>query len=174
MSTDAPQEGNEQQQESGSNAFGLPDDHPVLKELAKVRREAAESRVKKKDLEDKAQKWEQHMDSQKTELEKLQDANKTLSEALRVSKLEATASALVQEYGLPTSYAAAIQGNSEEEMRNIAEVLKSGLPAAQETQQQQSTDLHGGASRGTPVLGVNEPKSEGGLFLLDLQDNSAT
>ncbi len=179
MSDEQPQEGVENTEEiqevdaaastteEAKNAFGLPDDHPVMKELSKVRKEAAEARVKKVAEAEAAKKWEEHVESQKTELEKLMDKNKTLEEAVRQSKLESMQMTLVEEFELPTAYKGAIKGSNEDEMRAVAQILKDGLPK----QETIVPDLHGGR-RGDPV--VPSTKSDGGLFLLDLQDNSAT
>lgn len=91
----------------------------ALKELAKVRREAAAKRTKNKALEEDAQKWKEHLDSQKTELEKLADRVRESEERSK----QLLRDKIIAEYGLKPEFADFVVGDTEEELKSKAEKL---------------------------------------------------
>ncbi len=113
------QEVDETQQAQIDNALSLEDAQKVIKDL---RREAAGRRVKGKELEEKANKWEEHVQSQKTELEKLTEENALLKQSLEVEKVEKLRASILAEYKLDASDAEFLKG-SEAEMKALAAKL---------------------------------------------------
>ncbi len=113
------QEVDETQQEAVDKALSLEDALKVIKDL---RREAAGRRVKGKELEEKASKWEEYVASQKTELEKLQEENALLKTTAEATKVEALRARIIAEFKLDPSDAEFLKG-SETEMKALAAKL---------------------------------------------------
>lgn len=98
------------------------------KEIQKLRREAANKRVKNKELEEKASNWQKHLDSQKTEMEKLIDrANAAEGEAKKAQRETAVAKMIVK-YQIPEEFQEFLVGENEEELKAKAEKLASLKP----------------------------------------------
>jgi hypothetical protein len=120
----------------------------ALKELSKVRAEAAARRVANKELEAQAQKWKDYEESQKTELQKLQDAVAERDKRLADKELEVTRSKIAREYNVADDDLDLLVGD-EANMKRLAERLgkakETGTP-------NRPVDLLAG-NRGTSVTG---------------------
>lgn len=120
----------------------------ALKELSKVRAEAAARRVANKELEAKAKKWEEFEESQKTELQKLQDAVAERDKRLADKELEVTRSNIAREFNVADEDVDLLVGD-EANMKRLAERL--GKPKETGTPNR-PVDLLAG-NRGTAVTG---------------------
>lgn len=120
----------------------------LKEELSKVRREAASRRIENRDLKEKADKWSQYEESQKTEMQKLQDALAQREQELSGLKLERTKVAIAREVGLDADDAELLSGTDEAKLREQAEKLKARLQPKQD--KQPPADLLAG-KRGAPV-----------------------
>lgn len=159
-------EGSEESE--SSNAFGLPDDHPAMKELAKVRREAASRREQRNqlssELEEKAKKWEEYENSQKTEIQLAKEKAATLESQLQELRdkdhRRELAKDIMKEFELDADLQEVLVGD-EDQMRAIAEKLAKKL----KDKKPSSGDFLGG-SRGNPVYGQKgEAPSAGANWL---------
>lgn len=117
----------------------------ALKELQKVRREAAEKRVKNKELEERARKWEQYEESQKSELQKLQEAVAERDKRIAETELEVTRARIAHEFNVADEDLDLLVGD-EDNMKRLA----SRLGKKQEETRQRPADLLAG-NRGTAV-----------------------
>lgn len=72
----------------------------ALAELTKVRAEAAERRIKARELEIAAKKWSEYEESQKTELQKLQDQLAAKDKAIADKELEVSRSKIAREFNV--------------------------------------------------------------------------
>jgi len=106
----------------GSKIDNLED---ALKELDKVRKEAAGRRVKAREVEEKAQKWEEYVHSQKTELEKLTEAKSTLAEQNDHLQKQLLKNEVARTVGLDPEDYEFLVGDTKEELTAKAEKLKS-------------------------------------------------
>lgn len=133
-------------------------------ELTKVRKENAEKRIRNRELEEKAKKWEDYELSQKTELEKLQaelaDREKKLVETAR----EKTINALARKYKLEDDDLEFLTGSDEAALETQAEKLAKKLGRGQEKEEpkRRPADLLAG-NRGTAVGSANN----GNTFSMD-------
>lgn len=128
------------------------------KEIDKLRRENAKRRVQTKEdkqLIEDAKKWQEHLDSQKSEMDRLAEANARLEEKLAQRELALTQKMLAEEAGLDPDLAEFITGVTEDEMRAKAQKL------ASKAVKPGPTDLFAG-QRGAPVVGR---PSTGAAFL---------
>lgn len=117
----------------------------ALKELQKVRAEAAARRVANKELESQAQKWKEYEESQKTELQKLQDAVAERDKRLADKELEVTRAKIAKQFNVADDDLDLLVGD-EESMKRLAAKLGT-------TKKEPSpVDLLAG-NRGTPVGG---------------------
>lgn len=96
----------------------------ALKELAKVRKEAAARRVKSRENEEKAAKWEDYVASQKTELEKLTDEKVSLLSENDNLKKELIRERIGRSLKDPEDFEFLV-GDTEEELKAKAEKLNS-------------------------------------------------
>lgn len=117
----------------------------ALKELQKVRREAAEKRVKNKELEDQATKWREYEESQKSELQKLQDAVAERDKRIADKELEVTRAKIAREFNVADEDLDLLVGD-EDSMKRLA----SRIGKKQEEAPRRPADLMAG-NRGTPV-----------------------
>lgn len=119
----------------------------ALKELAKVRAEAASRRVANKELEAQAQKWKEYEESQKTELQKLQDAVAERDKRLADKELEVTRAKIAKQFNVADEDLDLLVGD-EDSMKRLAAKL-----GTQKSDDKKSpVDLLAG-NRGTPVGG---------------------
>src|ERR1044071_7795201 len=118
----------------------------AMTELKKVRAEAASRRVANRDLEDQAKKWREYEESQKTELQKLQDAVAERDKQIAAKELEVTRAKIAKQYNVADDDLDLLVGD-EDNMKRLAERL--GTQATQETPKR-PVDLLAG-NRGTPV-----------------------
>jgi hypothetical protein len=119
----------------------------ALKELAKVRAEAADRRIKNRELESQAQKWREHEESQKTELQKLQDSVAERDKRLAEKELEVTRARIARQFNVADDDLDLLVGD-EESMKRLAERIgkqESNAP-------KRPVDLLAG-NRGTSVTG---------------------
>lgn len=128
----------------------------ALAELKKVRSEAAQRRIKNRDLEEKAEKWKQYEDSQKTELQRLQDSLAEKDNKLAAYQLSELRNSVVKEFGLELDDAELLTGTDEASIRRMAEKLKARLGAVKPVAESRPVDLLAG-NRGAPI-GANSEK----------------
>ncbi len=118
------QEPEDKSTSSDSEKSTLPDDPEALRrEIAKLRKENAARRTKNKEIEDAAKKWQEHLDSQKTEFEKLQERLNTLEGENSTLKMERNQQALASEYGVDPDLVEFITGSDLDEMTAKAKKL---------------------------------------------------
>lgn len=99
------------------------DKDELLKEITRLRKENAKRRTEGKQVEEAAKKWQQHVDSQKTELEKLQDEKKELEDDLEKYKVAELQAQLAKEHGVDSDLAEFIVGSDLDEMTEKAKKL---------------------------------------------------
>jgi hypothetical protein len=117
-------------------------------ELKKVRSEAASRRIALREQEEKAKKWEQFEESQKTELQKLQDAVAERDKRLADKELEVTRSKIARQFNVADDDLDLLVGD-EENMKRLAERI--GKPQGTEAPKR-PVDLLAG-NRGSAVTG---------------------
>jgi hypothetical protein len=120
-------------------------------ELKSVRSEAASRRIANRELEAKAKQWEEYEDSQKTELQKLQDDLAKRDVELSEYRLGKLKHSVVKEFGLDSEDEELLTGSDEATIRKQAEKLKARLGKVTETTSRPADLLAG--SRGTPIGG---------------------
>jgi septal ring factor EnvC (AmiA/AmiB activator) len=118
----------------------------ALKELAKVRAEAAAKRVKNKELEEAAKKWEEYQESQKTELQKLQDDVAARDKKIAEKELEVTRSNIAKQFNVADEDLDLLVGD-EDNMKRLAARL-----GTTKDSKSNPLDLLAG-NRGNPVGG---------------------
>jgi DNA repair exonuclease SbcCD ATPase subunit len=111
------------------------------KEIAKLRKENASKRTKAREVEDKAKKWEEHVNSQKTEMEKLQERLNELETNNGRYKLEKLQVDLAKKHGVDLDLSDLIVGSDEEAMEEAAKRLAAKTVKAKKTT---ATDLRAG------------------------------
>lgn len=120
----------------------------ALKELAKVRSEAADRRIKNRELEDQAKKWREYEESQKTELQKLQDSVAERDKRLAEKDQDILRSKIAREHNVADEDLDLLVGD-EANMKRLAERL--GKPQGTDAPRR-PVDLLAG-NRGTAVNG---------------------
>ena len=124
-------------------------------ELKKVRNEAASRRVSLREMEDKAKLWEEYQESQKTELQKLQEALEDSKSKLSNYQLGDKKRELLKEFGLEDDDFDLLTGSDEESNRLIAEKLKAKNEKIKASQPStRPLDLLAG-NRGNPIGNTN-------------------
>lgn len=118
----------------------------ALAELKKVRSEAASRRVALREQEEAAKKWQEYEESQKTELQKLQDAVAERDRKIAEKELEVTRSKIAKQYNVADEDLDLLVGD-EDNMKRLAERL--GSKTTQENNSPRPVDLLAG-NRGTP------------------------
>lgn len=118
----------------------------ALEALKKVRAEAARRRVSEKELKEKATKYDEYVQSQKTELERLTEDKAALEKEAKALKEKDLRSTVASKHDLDPDLIGLLVG-SEEEMETTAKLLvaKGGKRSAGT-----NTDFYAG-QRGTPV-----------------------
>lgn len=91
----------------------------ALAELKKVRAEAASRRVALREQEEAAKKWAEHEESQKTELQKLQDALAAKDKAIAEKELEVSRSKIAKQFNVADEDLDLLVGD-EENMKRLA------------------------------------------------------
>jgi hypothetical protein len=119
-------------------------------ELKKVRQEAASRRISNRELEEKARQWEEYEESQKTELQKLQDELTKKNEKLSGYELADLKRDVVKEFKLESEDAELLTGSDEATIRKQAEKLQTRLGKKEENTTSPSANLLAG-NRGTPI-----------------------
>jgi hypothetical protein len=112
-------------------------------ELRKVRAEAASRRVALREQEEAAKKWSEYEESQKSELQKLQDAVAERDKRLEAKELEVTRAKIAREFEVDSEDLDLLVGDEENMKRLAARLGKKG-------QKSSAPDLLAG-NRGTPV-----------------------
>lgn len=147
--------------------FDLPVDHPALKALEKVRREAADKRDKLNKERDasaeKAKLWDEYQVSQKTELERLADERTALQSKLSELETDAVRQKILNEFKLDAEDEEFLTGTADE-MRSKAEKLAKRA-GRQETLKVSPGDFLLAGNRGTPVVPNEDARSAGAKFL---------
>lgn len=118
----------------------------ALAELAKVRREAAAKRIANRDLEEQAKKWKEYEESQKSELQKLQEAVAERDRQLAEKAAEVARAKIAREFNVADEDLDLLVGD-EENMKRLAARL--GKPQEQGTPQRPADLLAG--NRGKPL-----------------------
>lgn len=122
----------------------------LMTELSRVRNEAASRRIENRELKEQADKWKQYEDSQKTELQRLQEALAERDKKLSSYELERTRISVAKELGLDVDDADLLTGSDEATIRKQAERLKERIGKVEEKNSSRPADLLAG-NRGTPV-----------------------
>lgn len=144
-------EGGQEENKGGINTL-----EEALAELKRVRQEAASRRITNRELEEKAKRWEEYEESQKSELQKLQDALAEREQKLTSYELKEKKLDLIKEFGLENDDLALLTGSDEASNRQIAETLKARYEKLGASQQSnRPADLLAG-NRGTPVGSTND------------------
>lgn len=147
-----------------STLSGLTEDE-YISIIKKLRTSEADKRIKKREteqrMEEDAKKWQEHLDSQKSELERINDAKAALAEENQKLKLEKLQRDIADEFGLAKADFDLFEGPDEETMRAKAKRLSERTGV---TNSGDPMNLFGGR-RGEPVT---PQKKAGGQFLLDL------
>lgn len=125
-------------------------------EIKKVRQEAAQRRITNRDLEEKAKKWSEYEESQKTELQKLQDQLAERDKIAAEAKLEAAKIRIAKKHNVPDDDIDLLVGD-EDSMERLAARLGKKEDAGSSSA---PSDLLAG-NRGKPV------GSNGGNFSMD-------
>lgn len=133
----------------------------AMAELKRVRQEAASRRIANRELEEKAKRWTEYEESQKTELQKLQEALAAKEKALADYEFEKTKRAVVKEFGLEDDDLDLLTGADEASIRKQAERLKARV--GKTNQSSRPADLLAG-NRGTPVGSTSETVNIDDLF----------
>lgn len=150
--------------EAPAGKTSLNDVESLQKELAKVRAEAAKNRVEGRDvktLEADARKWQEHVENQKSELERLQSSYESMKAELEKRDYLEMQRMIGTEAGIDPDLFEFVTGSSEDEMRSKAKKLAekaTPIPA------RSPDDLLAG-TRGRPVVPA---ASAGGKFLESL------
>lgn len=108
------------------NSIGSLDD--ALKVIESLRKENAAKRVKAREVEEKAKKWEEYVDSQKTELEKLTESKAALEKENQELKIGSLRSKVASEEGVPTNLVQFLTASDEAGLREQAKALASAKP----------------------------------------------
>ena len=124
----------------------------ALKELDKVRREAAGRRVKNKEAEEKAKLWEEHVQAQKTDLEKLTENVSALQSENARLKHEQLREKVARDSKLDPEDFEFLIGDTEDELKAKAEKLNS-------RRGKQTADFYAG-QRGTRVDATKEETAD--------------
>lgn len=99
----------------------------ALKELAKVRKEAASKRVQNRDLEEKARKFEEWEQSQMTELEKAQARIAELETGTKTQQKQAALEVAQAKYGFDDEDLEFLRGDTPEQIKESAAKLAKKL-----------------------------------------------
>lgn len=121
----------------------------ALAELSKVRKEAADRRIKLRDAEDKAKKWSEYEESQKTELQKLQEAVAERDKRIAERELEVTRAKIAREFNVADEDLDLLVGD-EDSMKRLA----SRLGSKEGNKTPSPADLMAG-KRGAPIGGTS-------------------
>lgn len=137
-------------------------------ELKRVRQEAASRRIAERELKEKAKAWEEYQESQKTELQKLQEALAEKEKALSTIALEKEKLGLIKEFELDDDDLDLLTGADVEANRKIAERLKAKndkIKGQNDAGSRRPADLLAG-NRGAPVGSTNNDFNDtlAGLF----------
>lgn len=116
-------------------------------ELKKVRQEAASRRIELKEFKQKAEEWDKYQESQKTELQKLQDQLAEKDKAISAKELEVTRAKIAKQYNVEDDDLDLLVGD-EENMKRLASRL--GKPEGNSTEERKPAELFAG-NRGKPV-----------------------
>lgn len=122
----------------------------ALKELAKVRKEAAAKRVANKELVDKAAKYDEHLKSQLSETERLKAEVEELKAANDNLKTETVRERVALKYGIESEMAQLMFGDLSDEatLEARAKALSGNKVAEEDTKGKKASF---GGRRGTPV-----------------------
>jgi hypothetical protein len=127
-------------------------------ELKRVRQEAASRRIANRELEEQAKKWREYEESQKTELQKLQEALAERDQKLSSYELKEVKLGLIDEFGLDKDDLDLLTGSDEASNRVIAEKLKAKMEKLGSANASRPADLLAG-NRGNPVGSTNDTNS---------------
>lgn len=123
----------------------------ALKELQKVRQEAASKRITNKEQEKELEEFKQWKESQMTEVEKLQArVNEASSEAKEGRQLKAAKAA-----GLDLDLAGFLSGDTQDELNAMAKVLAEKLGGTEPQTPQLPSGVFAG-QRGEPISNSNK------------------
>lgn len=147
------EETNEEVESVEDKPSGIDNLDDALKVIESLRKENAAKRVKTKDVEDKAKRWEEYVESQKTEMEKLTESNATLSKENDDLKFSITRDKIAREEGVPEDLLEFLVGTDENTLR--AKAKKLAASAGSKDSGEGKQDFFAG-QRGKPVTPVTE------------------
>ena len=140
-------EGNE---DKNSKLKSLPVDE-LVNHILELRQENAKHRTEKNAASKELEEFQKWKDSQKTELEKLQEENATLKKDLGLTKKEKLAAAVGKKAGLDPDLYEFIKGSSEDEMLASAQKLAEKYPASASNADPTKVAQLLAGKRGTPL-----------------------
>lgn len=146
---DAQEGASEKTDDDTSSVLDAADRDELLKEIVKLRRENGKRRIKNKEIEEAAANWQTHLDAQKSEMDKLIEANALLKTQVDEFNLDKMRQSVAKEYGLDPDLADLLVGSDEDEMKDRAERLATKLQAL--AKKPTAADLGAGRDRGKPV-----------------------
>lgn len=151
----------ETESKDDSKDSGLPDDPEVLRrEIQKLRRENAAKRTKNKEVEEAAQKWQEHLESQKTETQKMQEQLEGLRQENEKLQKHQQRNDVAKEYGVDDDLVEFINGADLDEMKEQAEKL-AAKTSAKKKRSGSASELHAGKTSAPP-------KQTGSSWLKDI------
>ena len=105
-------------------------DEDYMAEIKKLRQESAKYRTERNQLREAADKWTEYEQSQKTELERLQEANAAYEKQLQEATVKNTRFEVAQEYGIPQAQMMLLTGGNREDMEAQAIAIQELVKAA--------------------------------------------
>jgi hypothetical protein len=106
-----------------------PEDHPLVTALARQKDKLAAERARTEALAEKARRFDELEEANKTELQKAQERAEAAERALEQTRLEAIRSEVALAKGLTTSQAKRLVGDSREALEADADELLADLKA---------------------------------------------
>lgn len=166
---EAPQSGESSEQKSGDSS-SIDNLEDALKEIKKLRKENAERRTKGKEVEEAAQKWKEHVDSQKSESEKLQEDYNTAVEELNKYRKAEKQRSYAEKHEIDPELSDLIEGDSDEEMDAKAEKLAKRLNKEEDKKKKSNKASASDVGAGRRNQNNELPTKSEGKFLRDLME----
>lgn len=107
-----------------STTTGALSHEDALKELEKVRKEAARYRTERNELQGAANKWKEHEDAQKSDLERTQEQLAEVQEKLKVAEASKVLLEVAAEHGIKPEDMALLGTGTKEELEPRAARIK--------------------------------------------------
>lgn len=120
--------------------------------VKKLRAENAKYRTEAKELANKAKQFDDLQESQKTELQKAQEAAQRAEQELQTARTEALRVKVAAAKGLPASIADRLHGTTEEEMQADADLMLAEIEKQYVAKQGASREATGAGVTGKPAI----------------------